>query len=120
MRSLLSRMLNRHTRTTRYWFLPFVVKFLRVYPYFVFHYMFERVVSTDEESKRIWGDTKKVDANPFHKIVRDGLCSPVTEEIINEINQTKMPLYKLSWKYDHDNYSPSTILYYLLEGRLAR
>ena len=66
------------------------------------------------------GDTKKVGANPLHKIVRDGLCSPVTEEIINEINQAKTPLYKLSWKYDHDNYSPSTILYYLLEGRLAR
>lgn len=119
-RSLLSRMLNRSERTTRYWFTPLVTKYLKVYPYFVFHYMFERVVSTDEESKEIWGDTKKVDANPLHKVVRGGLCNPVTDDIIKEISEKKTPVYKLSWKYDHGEYSSDTVLYYLLEGRFGQ
>lgn len=113
----LSKILNRSEKTTRYWFSPVVTKLLRVYPYFVFHYMFERLVSSDSECQIIWNNTKKISADVPHKIQIVGLFSPVNENIKNEIDAKYTPIYKLTWKYDHSKYSPSSVLYYLLEGR---
>jgi hypothetical protein len=113
----LSKILNRSEKTTMYWFSPVVIKLLRVYPYFIFHYMFERLVSSDSECQIIWNKTKKISADGPHKIQKVGLFSPVNKNIINEINEKLTPIYKLTWKYDHSKYSPSSVLYYLLEGR---
>lgn len=113
----LSEILNRSEKTTRYWFSPVVTKLLRVYPYFVFHYTFERLVSSDPECQVIWNSTKKISAHEPHKIEILGFFSPVNEIIKNEIDEKRTPIYKLTWKYDHSKYSPSSVLYYLLEGR---
>jgi hypothetical protein len=60
IKSALARVLNRSSRTTRYWFSPIVTRVLRVYPYHVFHYTFERLVATDPECRTIWENTKRV------------------------------------------------------------
>lgn len=119
-RFMLTKILNRSVRTTRYWFAPFMTKVLRIYPYFVFHYMFERLIATDEECRYIWEKTKKISAGPPHRIARFGLYKPVDADLIEEIDAKKVPIYKLSWKKDPEDYSPSTALYYLLEGRFIK
>jgi len=113
----LSGILNRSDKTTRYWFSPLITKFLRVYPYFVFHYMFERLVSTDPKSQIIWENTKKLSADGPHFIQRYGLLSRPTEESKNQIDNKNTPLYKLTWKYDHSQYSQNSLLYYLIQSR---
>ena len=112
----LSKILNRSEKTTRYWISPLVTKLIRVYPYFVFHYMFETLVSNDSECQIIWNNTKKISHRPYPKKI-GGLFSPLNENIKNEIDARNSPTYKLTWKYDHSKYSPSSVLYYLLEGR---
>jgi len=114
---LLNFFLSRSEKTAKYWFSPVVTKLLKVYPYAVFHYMFERLVSTDFECQKIWDETKKMPAKEFHKIKRRGLKTPVDEDIKKEIDGKAFPLYKLDWDYDHRRYSPSTLLHYLLEGK---
>ena len=112
----LAEILNRSERTTKYWFNPLLIKILRVYPYFVFHYMFERVVSTSDESKLIWRNTSKLSAVPPHLIQERGFFSAPSNSMKELISESKTPLFKLSWKYDHTRYSSNTLLYYVLEN----
>ena len=114
---ILSRVLIRNEKATKYWFTPIVTKLLRVYPYYVFHYLFERLVSTDPESQIIWKNTKKLSADGPHIIQQNGLFSPLTKSIKKQIDDKHIPLYKLTWKYDHSKYSPSSLLFYLIQGR---
>lgn len=116
----LSTILNRNEKTTRYWFSPVVTKFLKVYPYFVFHYMFQMLVSSDSECHAIWNNTKKVSADEPLRIFREGVFSPVDDTTKNEIDERRIPMYKLAWNYDQSVYSQSSVLYYLLEGRHSK
>lgn len=113
----LEKLLNRSHKTTRFWFTPIVTKLVRVYPYYVFHYMFERLVSTDPECRNIWNETIKISSDGPHAIHREGLFSKPSTHIREHITNRVSPLYKLTWKYDQRRYSPSTLLYFLLEGR---
>lgn len=113
----LKKFLNRSEKTTKYWFSPVVTKFLKVYPYLIFHYMFERLVSEDSECQKIWEETKKISAVGPHKVKRCGLFSPVNEQIKREIDEKYMPMYKLNKGADHKRYTPSTLLYYLFEEK---
>lgn len=113
----LSKILNRSEETTKYWFSPLITKILRVYPYFIFHYMFERLVSCDTECQIIWNNTTKISAAGPLKILRLQFLSPLNETFKNEIDEKRIPVYKLTWKYDNSKYSTSSTLYYLLEGR---
>lgn len=114
----LSKILNRNEKTAKYWLTPIVTKLLREYPYYVFHLLFERLVSTDPESQIIWKNTKKLSADEPHTIKRKGLLSPATESIKKQIDDKQVPLYKLTWKYDHSKYSSSSLLFYLISGSI--
>ena len=108
----LSHRLNRSEKTTKYWFSPVVTKILRVYPYFVFHYMFERLVSIDAEAKIIWDNTYYASADgPALPYYLD-LFSPITNEIKKQIDNNPAPLYKLDWRCDN-NIPENSVLSYL-------
>lgn len=98
---LLERFLNRTPQTTIYWFSPVVTKLLRVYPYYIFHYMFSHLISTNAECQTIWNNTTKLSADAPHRIQRMGLHSPLNDTIRQEIDSKLTPIYKLTWKYDH-------------------
>jgi hypothetical protein len=115
LRKVLYVFFNRNIKTTHNWFSPLIIKCFKIYPYFIFHYIFERVVSTDLESQTIWKRTKKIRARGPLTILRHGLFSTLHHDIKREIDEKRAPLYKLTWKYDSGKYSPSTLLYYLLE-----
>jgi hypothetical protein len=116
----LSKLLNKNNRTTKYWFSPIVTKLLRVYPYFICHYIFERLVTTDQQCQNLWKNTHKVSADGPHNIQNIGLHSPIDETTKTEIDEKRIPLYKLNWRYDQSKYSSSSILFYLLEGRFQK
>ena len=78
---LLERFLNRTPQTTICWFSPVVTKILRVYPYYIFHYMFSHLVSTNAECQTIWNNTTKLSADAPHRIQRMGLHSPLNDTI---------------------------------------
>jgi hypothetical protein len=98
-----------------------VTRLLRVYPYFVFHYLFERLIATDRECRAIWERTAKVTNEGSRTIRRFGFFSPLTEEVKKGIDQAiatgRSRVVKLTWKYEPSLYASSTVLHYLLEGR---
>jgi hypothetical protein len=118
-KNALTRLLCRSHRTTRFWFSPIITKGVRVYPYFVFHYMFERLVATDVECQRIWNDTTKVAATGPLGLGRSGLYASLTDSIRRELDEGQVPLYKLTWKYERSRCLPSTWLYHLLHARVT-
>ncbi|MEG3754175.1 capsular polysaccharide synthesis protein [Psychromonas arctica] len=115
MTTLFSRLFNNNIKNTRHWFNPLVRKGLGITPYFIFHYQFQRLISVDKASTEIWDNTLKVSADGPHLVQRAGLFSLPTTPIKQKLKQADAPLYKLTWKYDHDNYAPHTLLYHILE-----
>jgi hypothetical protein len=113
-------LLSRSTRTTRFWLSPIVSKVLRVYPYFLFHYQFERLVSTDAECGDIWRRMPKVPADGPRAPRIHGYLAPPDKAIKEHIRERRAPFYKLTWKFDPQEYSADTTLYHLLEGREDR
>lgn len=111
---VLSLLFNRSTKTTKFWFTPFVTRIIRVYPYFFFHYQFERLVALDPEAKRIWESTNKISADGPHSIQFHGMLARPSVEIRQQINSGDVPLYKLSWKYDHKDFTKESTLHYLI------
>jgi hypothetical protein len=45
------------------------------------------------------------------------LTDDVKKDIEKEIRERNAPAVKVTWKYKPSQYSSSTVLYYLLEGR---
>jgi hypothetical protein len=119
IRKKLNSVLSLNEVTAKIWLTPVVTKLLKIYPYYVFHYIFENIVSTSQTSRLIWTNTKKVSAEAPHKIQEHGLMSPLTDSIKSHIDNKETPLYKLNWrKCDPDlNLSDTTISYLLQNGK---
>lgn len=103
-----------NTSTTRYWFSYPIRRVFKVYPYYWLMYLFAEVVRKDTRSQQIWEQTPKlIPPNPgqMHK---DNLLTPLTEQLKAEIDSKKAPLYKLSWRYNSENYSEDCVLEYIL------
>lgn len=113
----LNLFLNRKYKTTRFWLSYIVRKIFKVYPYFIFHFMFANLINSDKELLQLYKKMKQ----DYHTgdngdlLGRYGLLRPLTKEIKERIDSRIDPLYKLSWKYKQENYSSSSILHYLLE-----
>jgi hypothetical protein len=118
LKKILKFILNSNEKTTRYWFLPIIIKVFKIYPDYIFHYMFEQLIYKDQECKNIWEKTIKISAEKAHRIQDYGFFSNINDSIKKEIDSKQTPLYKLTWKYNHTNYLPSTLLYYLLEDNI--
>lgn len=110
----LSRLLRGSPRTRGWWFSPLVTETFRVYPYYVFMYMFERLVSEDPECARIWADTPKVSAGPPHRLYRAGLLAPASAELRAEIDRQEVPVYKTAWNLGDQDIRDDSVLGYLL------
>ena len=105
---------NNSHKTTKFWFNPIVTKIFRVYPYFVCHYLFERLVAKDPESRDIWQNTEKLSADLPLFILKKGFNSDLTLSLKNQIDINQVPLYKLKWKYDLSTFSAASLIYYIL------
>jgi hypothetical protein len=113
---ILTRTINRDTNATKIWFSYFVRKIIKVYPYFWFHYLFDRVIQEDAKCMQIWAETKKYGAYIPHKLLINGLFRPLSEEIRQHIDDKQSPVYKLTWKYIDSKYKEGCALHYLLES----
>lgn len=60
------RVINQILKKKRYWwFTPLMMKYFKVYPYFIFHYLFEALLRENTQFFEIWEQTPTVSAKPF-------------------------------------------------------
>jgi Capsular polysaccharide synthesis protein len=115
VRRALDTVFNRSTRTTSLWF-AWPLPRLGISPYLSFHYMFNRLANTDPRFRRIWEETVRVSADGPHALQLHGLAAPPSPQIIAELEQRRVPLYKLNWRIDPATLPASCTLNVLLHS----
>ncbi len=110
----LERGINSHVRTTSLWFMPPLPQ-LGITPYHSFHYMFNRLTRTDPAFGGIWDRTPRLSADGPHRLRSHGLGRPPSPQILAEIEQRRVPLYKLTWRIDPARLAASSTLNLLLD-----
>ncbi|MEL6635582.1 MAG: capsular polysaccharide synthesis protein [Bacteroidota bacterium] len=119
-RRLWHRLINRSGLYSRLkadpprWFSSPFTRWLKVYPYYWFHYTFEKVYREDATFREHWDRTPKISADSPHRLWNQGLATPISAEVKKEVDQRSDPLYKLTWKVNDDMFSPGSGLEYLL------
>ena|SRR5687768_15223183 len=111
----IGRVLNRNAKLAQWWTSPLITKTARVYPYFIFHYHFARIVSRDPVCKELWARTPVLFAEGPLTYIR-ALVGPVTDQQIADLTQCKQPFYKLTWKYRWDLYQDGCFLDHLFRS----
>ncbi len=107
--------LNRNARLSQLWTSPLVIRLAKLYPYFIFHYHFAKLVSRDGVCREIWNRTPTY-LNTAALSLRRRLTAPVTEELKSELEQTREPLHKLTWRYRPEDIEPGSGWDYLLRS----
>jgi hypothetical protein len=98
------------------WFSFWVLKYHKVYPYFIFHYMFEKIYHSDSKFKSIWDSTPKISADLPHLPQRWGLLNSASESFKEDFKNNPSYLYKLFWNFDAALYKEDTVLHHLLNS----
>jgi hypothetical protein len=111
----IARILNRDSRLAQLWFAPPLPQ-LGLMPYFGFHYMFARLLRTDPGFRDIWERTVKISARRPHNLLIHGLDRPPSPELLAELEQRQVPLYKLNWRVDPTTLPASSAVNALLAG----
>ena len=95
------------------WHSWFARKILRVYPYFIFHYTFNRLVLEDPECAAEWQAAQALAAGPPHRIQEWASYPDGIGRAIYDIETRVAPVQKLDWRLDPDAPYWSAVLKHL-------
>ena len=112
----LSYILDRSATFAQLWTYPLITRTMKTYPYYIFHYHFARIVRENAECRQIWNRTPSVSALGPLKMSRAGLGSPMTTQLIEDLEHLKDPLYKLKWKEGEQELPGGCILDHLMHS----
>jgi hypothetical protein len=115
----IGKVLNRNSRLAALWVHPKIARTLRLHPYHWFHYIFCRVITTDENSGQIWSRTRKISADIPHRLQLAGLTGPLASGLKKIIDDQTDPLYKLDWRHEKKDWPSGSVLDYLLGSRAS-
>ena len=97
------------------WHSWFARKILRVYPYFIFHYSFSKLLLSDPECAALWNQVKPFPAEQPHRLQQFQISFNGIEDALREIVSRHTPMYKLDWRVDSSNSYWGAALRYLEE-----
>ena len=110
---------NNSYKTTPRWLSWFARKILRVYPYYICHYTFNKLIINDYECSKLWYGSKAFNWNSYNfKSLRelkkdaDGI-----DKAKREIDSWSYPVFKFSFNVDYENKYWDAVLAYL-QGKL--
>lgn len=86
----------------------------KMHNYFWFHSLFGDLYNSDNKFKELWDSTPKISADGPHYIQYQGLLNKLSDNVKNHIDEVKTPLYKLTYKFDTENYNENCNLSYLI------
>ena len=106
----LSLILNKDARRTTWWTTPLLLKMLRAYPYFIFHYTFNRILLSNPDLLQLWNESKPMNARLPH-LLQDLADDPNGRiRAVVEIAQDRLTVQKLDWRLDTANSYWRTVL----------
>lgn len=87
---------------------------IRMHNYFWCHLLFYELYNTDDKFKNLWDSRCEIDTSIPHFIQGKEMQSKVSEEVKEHIEKRLSPMYKLTYKFDINNYNQYSNLAYLL------
>jgi hypothetical protein len=102
LRSILKPVLELSPSTTRLWFTRFFTDWLKLYPYFTLHYMFNKLALEQENFADAWDKTPSMDPRLLVRIKRERRLGKVSSELREFIRSGQCPVHKLNWQSDAD------------------
>jgi hypothetical protein len=104
------KILNRNAKLAVWWTSSLVVRIVKAYPYFIFHYVFARTVRDDKLARKIWEQTPFVSADGPHRMYKAGVLSPMSATLTEDLAQCRERMYKLTWKFPAESFVEGCIL----------
>lgn len=95
------------------WHSPFARKVLGVYPCFIFHYTFNRLILEDPECARLWNEAKPFAAGDPHRVQYLAEAADGIERATAVIDSGCSPVHKLAWRVDSSNEYWSAVVAHL-------
>jgi hypothetical protein len=80
--------------------LMWPMKRIGIFPYFWFHYLFDKLYARDDEVRAIWDRVPKLAADGPHTLIHYGLEQQPDERIREFIQVNGTSVHKLSWRTD--------------------
>jgi len=94
---------SRNIKSTRNWFSKFAVEKLKIYPYYIFHYTFNKIISDDMDCKVAWESSKPFEADLPHRLQKKLASSVKINKIEEFILSKESPMHKLNWRSNTGN-----------------
>ena len=93
---LIKPILNFNKRTARLWLNPFIKKYIKVYPYQIFYFIFEKTIYENKKYNYIWNKTPKL--NKYICWPNQQTDQEPNNKFKNRLNKEFVPLIKLEWR----------------------
>jgi hypothetical protein len=116
--ALLKRFLARWSASpeaTVRWHSWFARKVLRVYPYFIFHYTFNRLILSDAQCAELWRRARPYPAEPPIRLQALARAADGIQRARAEIASGLVPMYKLDWRVETTSGYWAAVLQHLEE-----
>jgi hypothetical protein len=101
---------NSSIESTVRWHSFFARKVMRVYPYFIFHYTFNKIILENKECRDIWNNVEYLPARRAFVIGSGKKKRASPEERFELIENLVSPVFKLKWQYDTNTKDWSILL----------
>ena len=96
----LTPVLNKDVRRTGLWLNPLVQGVLRAYPYFFFHYLFNRLILTRPDLRALWDRVEPIEARPLHALQKYAREPDKLADALAELEHGNWQVQKLNWRSD--------------------
>ena len=82
--------------------------------YFWFHILFDKIYYEDNTAKNIWDNTNKITNEGPNLFMNEGYTNLISEKVKHNFKNNSSPLYKLTHKYNGNDYNDNCNLALLL------
>lgn len=108
---------NRDPESSTRWHSWFSRRVLRVYPYFIFHYTFNKLILEDPECAEIWNSVPAFSAQEPHRVqflerAENGIAAAKLA-----IDSPGIPMHKLNWRVEVGSEFWAAVLPYFSDSR---
>ncbi len=100
LRSIFRKKWNRNVYTSINWHSDFAKNVLKTYPYYIFHYTFNKIIMEDSVCRHIWEDAKPYLKDDPRILKRLSRRSNNTQKAVDFVLSKKSPMHKLNWRKD--------------------
>lgn len=118
IRKIISPILNINKTTSRIWLNAIFTKFLKIYPYQIFYFLFEIITSKEFEHYKCWEKTPKL--NKYICWPYQEPTSPPSEKLISRLKDEFVPMLKLNWRELNEKDISRNSLIYFLKNSFSR